>query len=355
MAALAAAGTVLAGCGGNAPSPLDRATTGTPLTRAMASVRDTPAARAYFEWGNLSQVRAVYRHSRKRWYEVYGLGASPLMSGPFFVGSPLGFSVTKASTAVTVGQPPHLAVRLTGPAIEAKTVAAAYKRAGASRHGRFLVLGRTAAARLTGLMPGMPNVLGRSVASGHTYATGDSAADVRTVLGGGKPLTDDPAYATASACLGNVMWALISPPFPRGRGQQPELVVIGGRPPASPSSPPVEELCVVDRSAAAARAHLARLHRTLAPHAVFLALNQAVDHMATKVAFGRVQGQGAAAARATLTLRRSAGLLLELYNQAGLAELYATTCDPRVLLGRNYVPAEAARVCRALGLHYPRS
>lgn len=368
---LAVAGQLLAACGGSAHSPLvagafDPAAAGgrvpTAVEAGLASVNDTAAPRAFLEWGNLAEIRSLIRHDRPKWELLGGMGAGALVELPVSLKAFTGVDLYTVSTGTTVGGGLDLAVRLTGPGIHAARVTAALERHGARRQGRFLTLGK-AGSGISDFRRGY-GLLDRSIAGTGYVALGRTDRAAAAAAGGGKPLTDDPLYAAAGACLGNALWAIVLPASRLGGKPSSELLALGGLTPGSDRHPPVEEVCLIDRSAARLAAQADRLRRTLAPSSPFPNPGAAVLGGATSqltvpihhyVSASDVQRDaigGVYADRATLTTPRYAAFLFIALQGNAIGELYATRCTAG-LIDPGLPPGRLAALCRAIGLEPP--
>lgn len=382
---LVLAGLVLVACGGGSDrSPLAagafpsggpafpsggpggrRGGTSTAVEAALASVNDTPITRAYFEWGDLAELRPLARHDQKVWGLLGGVGGGALVELPINLESFTGVDLNAVSSGVTVGEGLNEATRLSGPAIHADRVTAALERHGARKQGRFLALGR-AGSGTTDFRKGY-GLLDRSIAGTGYVALGRTDRAAAAAAGGGKPLTDDPLYAAAGSCLGNALWAIVLPAVRLGDKRPGELLAFGGVAPGSAHGPPVEEVCLVDRSAALTAAQAVRLRRTLAPASPFPnpaaagmfgampnRLTVPISRYVSSTGVQRSAVGGVYTDRATLTTPRNAAFLLLALESGAIGELYARSCTAEQI-DPEFPPARLPALCRAIGLQPPHS
>ena len=308
------------------------------LSSSLQTVSESPAARAYFEWGDipaqlqLAGVSAAdpFRHYSQEspWFDTVGLGETPLYSIASGLESlPLQLNPVAASVAVTIGGPRSFAVRLDGPGIDGFAVAAVMRRLGAKQHGSVL----TAPPKLTGLTGTLLDAYGLAddVSAGDdTLAMGKQRASVTALLGGGATLGDEPAYRAAANCLGDVFWAVIAPPRALGIEAGPELIAIGGRRPAAATSPRVNVACAIDRGSALADRDANALRRALGPSGFLPHRGLSTSTIVAGSSVGRADSSGLNVVRAVLTLRQDvpAAFLFDSWSNADLEWLLATNC-----------------------------
>lgn len=352
---------LISGCGGSGSSSV----TGGGLSGALHAVSASPAAREYFEWGDLRTQRQLAGmpgsalepsgHLNSRWEQILGIGASQLVPFASTLASKLSIDPYEASAGITIGEPPAFAVRLDGPRIDGAAVAAALRRVGAKQQdGGLLALpsGSTSPLYTNSAYALPPGLVNRASANGHTVAIGQTQAAVSAILGAGATLGDEPAYQAAANCLGDVVWAVIAPPRTLGVQPGPQMIAIGGRRPASASSPAVEVLCAIDHGSRLVENHAAAMRRMLRPTMILPATNEPIDAVIAASSVARDDSSGLQVVRAQLTLRggQPAGFLFEALENRELALFFATTCTGRQILGPSATPEQIAALCHRLGL-----
>jgi hypothetical protein len=309
------------------------------LAKALAEVTDSPEARTYLAWTDLSAVRQLAHlpasasqlakaKPNQRWAGLFGI-ANDLAAFEPAITAKTKIDLLAADTTMQIGQPPNNADRLDGPGVNTEAISRALIALGAKREatrGRtFLAFGAEHSLSLTGPLANLgTSTLDRSVANGHTFATGSAVAPVEAILGGGRPLGQNRADAAAAGCLGDVLAAVIlaanqlSP-------LSPGLVAIGDRRPATASSPVTEVLCTVGSTKSTAAAETSRLRTSLGPSGRLPSkqgLGKALpaNQVVSSATVGRADRNGLQIVRAVMTLRpvERAGYLYDLLQSGQL-------------------------------------
>ncbi len=293
-------------------------------------VDDSSYARTYLAWADLSALRPLAH--LPRWSSLVGI-ASDLVAFEPQLTTKTKIDVLAADSTIEIGQPPNNADRLDGPGVNAAAISRALLSLGAKRERAgartFLAFGAEHSVSLTGPLGGLSTgTLDRSLAAGHTFATGPAVAPVEAILGGGRSLSSNPDYGAAGACLGDVLSAVILPisqVLPAtGRG----LIAIGDRRPASANGAVTEVLCTVGSTPSSAAAQLTRLRAGLRPSGLLpseggLGRPLPTRQIVSSAAVGRSDRNGLAIVRGLMTLRPAerAGYLYDLLQSGQLGSL----------------------------------
>jgi hypothetical protein len=319
-----AAVVVLAGCGGDGGD-----SGGGRLADALSSVSAGPAGEQAFLWTDVAAVRQAGDFSahtgdmrltpaQRPWLTPLGTGAPRLANAGVTVRDQLGIDLLSADQAITIGNAPESAVRLDGvdaaPAHDSLSKLPGAK-AGQLGDRAIITRGDERQVDLDGdasqLLIGIGN---RFYAKDGTVALSGTDAALQGVLGdGGDPLGDQPAYAAAADCLGDVVSAEIHPG--RDAGTEAALVAIGARGDATPT----EVLCVVgdeDRADAAAQT----LRKRMTPDAITPDTRQPLSDLVagTDVSTGGSGDEHYARAVLTLADERPLGFLTQALQRRAL-------------------------------------
>jgi len=268
--ALAAATAPLAG--GAAPQ--------TALLRALADVRSGPQAHAEFDYADLAAVRRLagyppsYAGARRsgrltsRWTRLLGVGSGNLAAAELVLAPRTGIDLFAADRAISIGQPPKVAVRIDGAALDTAKIERALRANGSKPKrgagGReYLARGQEGSIDLKRPLTSLVlALLDRAVVGPHVFAASGFEEPVDEVLGGRPSLATVPEFATAAGCLGDVIAAqLVSGSL--ARVPDSALVAVGVRSPSGPDAPVDEVLCSVTRGAAVASRQAAALRRAI--------------------------------------------------------------------------------------------
>lgn len=326
---LLAAVVGLAGCGSGGGSGGSSSSSGG-LTSALGAVADSPVARAYFEYADVKALRALADapdtltgtppRLDRPWSRVLGVGAAPFAASPQ-IARATHIDYLRADRAITIGQPPAIAFRLDGP-LDGQAVRAYLLAHGAKQQGGLLATGAEGSIDATGPLAGLGilNQLDRVAIRSGTFAAGPRAAPVTAILGGSKALGEDPTYAEAASCLGDVVDAVILPAGTPPLGLDGTLVAIGERHPASGTAAIDEVTCLIGDETEAKKA-VAGLRRGTAPGSGLPGTGQPVRALVAKTTIDQPSPR---AARAVMRLRpgRPAGFLYGALQRGGLEALF---------------------------------
>jgi hypothetical protein len=310
IAPLVAALTALAaGCGGDGESGeqtrLDRA------LAEMASVVSPPTVA--YGWVDLHRLPAgTSLHEKAELADSLTPGGNePFTRSPRF--RRIGLAAEAATAAYGTGASYAFGVRLDG--VDGGRLAALLRRGGAAERAEagwaLLDLGPE------GVVP--DPLLGRGLTTfGARVAVRESPPAVvlaanddsrAGLIGSGEPLIEDPGFAFASSCLGEVAAAEIMPGNAAATFQvRTRLIAIGARPAAGGWA---EVLCAIEESEAAAERNAAALRAALAPQARDPVSDEPMGTLVRAPRVSVVSENGMHAARAALipTARSAPGFL----------------------------------------------
>jgi hypothetical protein len=226
VASLALLTVALAGCGGGHPTPATTtpAAPATPLAKALAPVLDGPLARAGLQYSDEAALRRLAHAPStvtrlgttqldQRWFGLVGFGASAFVAQAPQLPRLTGIDLFAADRAVTAGHASRQATRLDGARLNSGAIAAALRKLGAKAAGGLLAIGGEGTVHITGPLGqvGVVSALDRAAVRRGTLVAGAYAADVQALLGGGRSIAEDPEWAAAIRCLGDVVAARITP------------------------------------------------------------------------------------------------------------------------------------------------
>lgn len=190
------------------------------LSLAMAAVSGSDGAGDYVEYGDVRRLRELGVISDDdridpRWQRAVGYGASVLFTNAFAVKDQLGFSPLDLDTALTIGQPPNQAMRISGvdsAGLEkALTKLGAKPRTFAGQEGISLAPDNRIDLETPLSELGIINQLNQVLSvNADTVAASPNAAGVEAAAGpGDTSLYDTEPYGDVADCLGDVVSAAI--------------------------------------------------------------------------------------------------------------------------------------------------
>ncbi len=266
-----AASMLWTACGGS-DDPSDDAGS-TALAKAMGSVADSAPARASFAWSDSARIRELagypdsalaFSFSADDPYStIFGIGAPDLFPSNRVLAERFGIDVFAADSALTVGVPPAIVIRLDGE-FDSGTVKAALERAGGRAQGDTVSFGDGSIDLdnpLTSL--GLVGITEVS-ATDETIAIARGDASVDDVTDDSDPLSENPGFAAMSTCLGDVLDALIIDS--EANTPQDRLVGIGTLPPEDETFK--EVACVLADDAGTAKTQAGLAEERMAPDAL---------------------------------------------------------------------------------------
>jgi hypothetical protein len=295
-------------------------------------VRDGTPARATFGWVDLARLKkdgVIPKNvsdikGKAQFGNVLGVVNTQLLNVAVTFAEKTGIDLFTASQAFGTGEPPRRAVRLDGA--DTDTFRSALEKLGArplDAHGRhFLAIGKEGSIDIKGPLTslGVLNELDRVAIDGDRVAWGPFEEPVDEMLGGsGSSLADNPSFAEAADCLGDVAAAQIVPAS-LASIDGPAVLVAIGIPPFGTKPPYHEVLCVVTLGKGPADTYADGLRKGLAPDTVEWRSNQHMSTLISDSDVSVVEGHDRAAARADITLAggRPPGLLLQALFSRGL-------------------------------------
>jgi hypothetical protein len=275
LAMVAAVAVMGPGSGAEAAS-VRSGPTGFLLSRTLLAVSNDPALHGVFEFGDVATQRMLAGIPAGRdvagnriWDPIVGDGATVDNTNVTGKSVHIGVSPLTVDVALSVGTPPHLAVEARGGVNPSALRAALLHlgaKAGAVAGRAGLVLGAEGALH--------PNLLGsgpdgfdtalalgrydRTVLGPDLVVAGNYSGPVADLLGGNGPtFGSNPVMVATVSCLGDVIAAF-------GQNVRGTEVAVGVLRPVSASTRPVEEICAVPSSSAAATADATGLRQSLA-------------------------------------------------------------------------------------------
>lgn len=281
-AAALLAGTALAvtACSSSGAKPADPfatggAASGTALARAMDEVSGSGPASSYFEFGDMAGLRrlgviepATLRPQTAaavdpRWNgALYGTG--PIGSAVNFLPDLIDLNVFGVDTAVAIGEPPDVAVRLDGP-LDAKTISTKLAGVGAKPRqiGATPGLSFGPDNSINSQSPFMAqlqlqNQLDQIVVSDHGFAASANAPTLLRALGQGQSLLHTGSDARLAACLGDAVAAVV---MTEGTDAHVTGYGLALQRPAARTDPLHEVLCVSPRPGQQSAAYVAMQQR----------------------------------------------------------------------------------------------
>ena len=309
----------------------------TPLEKVLGDVRLGPASREAFEWSDMAAVRkllglppnfvgVVKARVPGRWITLTGIARGAFDRSIAEAAVRSGIDTFAADRLVTIGVPPHRATLLAGEAVDAAKIERALRANGSKPRkgfgGRtYLANGEEGSLRLDGKLErdlGVLSDLDRAFVRPHTAALGPYEEPIDELLGGRPALTTSAPHHAAAACLGETINALL---WPAALLRAPAGVVLdayGIRVHGSRTGPVDEILCVVDRSADAAKRHAGALRKFL--HGVEPSTRRRWSELIASVSVRTQAESGLQTVQAVVRLKKSTpvGLVLRALYEDGI-------------------------------------
>ena len=253
---------VLAGCGGAD----DSSAPATGYGRAQASVAAADASRAHFEWTDRAAIAAL--GDPERYSTLEGLATGPVRAFSSELTKTMGFDPAKATASVTIGNPPHAAVRFDG--VDPEAARSALTAAGYDEDGDLLRSGGEGTVDVDSplVKVGVLNA-NRILVGDDSVSIGGYEADVEAVSGpGDDSLGGDPASAAIAACFGDVIAGTQSSGDSFAAGDKVELAGAAVTRPGAKGDPVPERICAITADPADAAGIATGLERGLSAKAI---------------------------------------------------------------------------------------
>jgi hypothetical protein len=249
----------------------------TGLDSALASVADTRASRASFEWANIARIRdlggitqqqagGLDDTDHRRWAPLFSTG-----TGEFNISASQltdTIDLFTARSAMQIGNLPTTVVRIDGVDIgkaRAGLVRLGGKPGTVAGHDG-VILAADYVIHRSGRLPDLGLFdINKIAFDGDRVVFGPAEAPVADALAGGPRLRDDQSVAETGRCLGDVLTADIMPASTATPASGAQTVGLGVRNPVHATDPVTEDLCLTaaDKGAADVLEQRVRQHATL--------------------------------------------------------------------------------------------
>ncbi|NRQ32949.1 hypothetical protein HII36_14015 [Nonomuraea sp. NN258] len=296
---------VLTGCGQNAGED--------GLMDAMAAVSGEGPAAAYFEYGEPAWWRELGVKAgageARRWLPAAVSGLGDLAPAAAALPEATGMTPEAGTRAISIGVPPRQAFRFDGDvdsdAVREKLAARGAKPREMGGHEGLSFFPGDEIDLSRALVPGVTNQLNQVVVTDSLVAAASTPELLTDVLGGETALADKPAYAAVAACLGDVAAATIMAPSPAGGTVT--LYGVGLRRPADLNDRPVNVICVLPATSAAADVERALTTRLVPTGS--MSNGGTYGKHAQEIAHDRVSSDDHTVLRAVLTLNSTTNVM----------------------------------------------